>query len=476
MRDIIRVDAEPDISTRPRAIKNAYALFQRRRQRLFMLDRAYDTGQVPPRDYPTVVNNCKNICDTKTAYIAGIPPAYSTSEGDTRGQEVIDLYQQQNKARTDQEVTAWAGRYGLSHEVVYMDRDWRTGKLVPKSVAVTPLESFVAWDWSLDPKPVFGAVHYFTIDDNLQQHHFLDIYDDTDVVRYALSDASAGSWTEVPGTRRPHGFDRVPVIEYRNNPDLRSDIEAIIPLQAALNEVLSDRVRDKTRFANAMLVSKGFALADSDVAADEAMTRLKDEPMLSIPRDADLQYLVKTFDESSVQVLVDYIDRQMHKVSGVPDLTSESFAGNTSGVAIKWSMQSMENLAQSFVAQFIKGFAIRCKLYSYALFGSEDAIDNQAMNASFRFNVPSDDIGDAQTMQVYVNAHALSTRTMMEHCPYVDDADIEQERIDEEDSKNAERQAASFEDRAYNGMDRDESEDEPEDEEQPDEDSEDGDE
>jgi len=336
----------------------------------------------------------------------------------------------------------------MGFEVAYLEQVYQedgTMTVTPKSVALSPIEGFVAYDETLDPDSVFGAIHYMEVDDQKTEHHYLDVYDAHDKVRYALTNDQGGTWREIEGTRQPHGFDRVPITEYRNNPDLMGDFTSIIPLQRALNEVLTDRVKDKNTFADAMLLLQGVVFGDTDEEVEENMGRIKDTKTLSIPRDATATFLTKTFDEASVQILVDYIDGQMHKVSGIPNMTDEQFASNASGVAIKYKLMALENLAQSFISQFNRGFLRRCKLYSYAMFGADGA-DCEQMRVTFKFNLPADSSYDAQTMQVYVTNGTMSRRTMMENCPYIADVDEEQRRLDDEATADDERNRLLMED------------------------------
>lgn len=449
-RDIIRVPKEYTTTS----IKNAFDAFKRRKDRLRGLERAYYTGQAGPEDLPYVVNNCKVIADTKASYLAGIPPTYSAPDDDQKAKAILDLFKLQVKPQLDQELTSLCSRYGMAFEVNYLEQTVQEGDtmtVTPKSVALSPLEGFVAYDETLDPDSVFGAIHYLEVDDNKTEHHYLDIYDAHDKVRFALSGENGGSWRELPGTRQPHGFDRVPITEFRNNPDCLGDFEPILPLQLALNEVTSDRVKDKNKFADALLLLQGVALGDSDEEVEENMGRLKDQKTLAIPRDATAAFLTKTFDEASVQILVDYLNGQMHKVSGIPDMTDENFAANASGVAIKYKLMALNNLAQSFIAQFNRGFLRRCKLYSYALFGTEGARCEE-IKVTFKFNLPNDSAYDAQTMQIYVSNGTMSRRTMMENCPYITDVDEEQKRIDEEAEADDERDRMLMEDQRQTGL------------------------
>ena len=451
MRDIIRVPKDYTTTS----IKNAFEMFTHRRDRLWTLERAYYTGQVGEA-LPYVVNNCKTIADTKSAYLAGIPPTYKAREDDDKAAAILDLFKLQVKPQLDQELTAYCSRFGMAFEVAYLEQTVLadgTVTVVPKSVALSPIEGFVAYDETLDPDSVFGAIHYVEVDDERVEHHFLDVYDAHDKVRYALNGDYGGSWTEIPGTRRPHGFDRVPITEYRNNPDMIGDFEPILPLQLALNEVLADRVKDKNKFADALLLLQGVALGDTDEEVDENLGRLKEQKTLNIPRDAQATFLTKNFDEASVQILVDYINGQMHKVSGIPDMTDENFAANASGVAIKYKLMALNNLAQSFISQFNRGFLRRCKLYSYAMFGPDGAAVED-MHIVFRFNLPADSSYDAQTMQIYVSNGTMSRRTMMENCPYIDDPDEEQRRLDDEAQADDERDRMMMEDQRQTGLEQ----------------------
>lgn len=429
MEDIIRT---PDEIT-PKSLKNAYDRFIERVGRLMVLDRAYDTGQIGTVPLPCVSNYCKYISDTKSSYVAGNPPQYTSSEEDEKAEDILDLFRHQTKEEVDQKLVSDASIYGRAFEVCYCEED--NGALVPKSAAISPLHCFVAYDFTLDPDSVFGAVHYAEKDENNTEHHYLDVYDKANVTRYKLD---SGAFSMVVESR-PHGFDRVPIIEYRNNSTMRGDFEPVMSLQNAINHVLSDRVKDKNRFASAVILAKGVNFGDDEEEVEESLGKIREFQYISIPKDADLSYLVKTFDEASVQILVDDIKSDLHKVSRIPDLSDQAFASNSSGVAIKFKLQGLNNLAQSLIAWFNKGFKRRCKLYSYVLYGSADAVDVSSMRIVFRFDIPADIINEANALKTYIESGVLSRRTAMENCPYVEDVTIENERIESEKDADLER-------------------------------------
>jgi len=430
MEDIIRTP--PEIT--PKSIRNAFNQFKARLDRLAAIDRAYDTGQCAIDEYACVSNYCKYICDTKTSYVAGNPPQYTAGEGDEKAEEVIDLYRHQTKEEVDQKLVNDCSIYGRAFEVCFCEE--KNGTLVPKSAAISPLHCFVAYDTTIDPDSVFGAIHYEEVDEDNKRTHYLDVYDAINITRYKLDNNTFSQVMEA----RPHGFDRVPITEYRNNATMRGDFEPVMSLQNAINQVLSDRVTDKNRFASAVIVAKGVTFGDDREEVEENMGQIKEMAYLAIPKDADLSYLVKTFDENSVQVLIDDIKSDLHKISRIPDLSDQAFASNSSGVAIKFKLQGLNNLAQSLIAQFNKGYKRRCKLYSYILFGDADAVDVENMRIVFRFDIPADIINEANALNTYIEARILSRRTAMENCPYVEDVTIEEERLAVETKLDMERQ------------------------------------
>lgn len=433
-RDIIRTPSE----ITPTSIKTAYDQWRRRHDELRRLDRAYIEGQVGD-DLPYVVNKCRLIADTKASYVAGLPVTYTAPEGDNRAQDIAELFRRQRMSSHDQAIVLDCSRYGRAFELTYAEADG--GRAVPETALVSPLDAFVAYDFTVNPRSVFGALHYEYADEKGEKTHYLDVYTDTDVTRWemtGLQRESATIWRPVTDPV-PHGCGRMPLTEYRNNPECLSDYGAVMTLQRAINEVLSDRVRDKNRFADAIMVSQGFHLGDTREEVQESMGTINGEAYVAIPREASLSYLVKTFDEASVQVLVDSINSELHTVARIPDMSDESFASDSSGEALKYKLLGLNDLAQGLVSQFQPSFRRRCRIYAHILGGGTDA-DVDDMEAVFSFNLPVGIASTAQTVQMYVGMGVMSRRTAMEVCPYIDDPDEEQALIDIELDGEQERQ------------------------------------
>lgn len=82
------------------------------------------------------------------------------------------------------------------------------------------------------------------------------------------------------------------------------------------------------------------------------------------PLDAGRDYIQKTFDESSVQVLADALVRESHKMTMTVDMSDEQFAGNSSGQALKLKLLTMNLLAKNKMRRMEKGLKERFSLYN----------------------------------------------------------------------------------------------------------------
>ena len=82
------------------------------------------------------------------------------------------------------------------------------------------------------------------------------------------------------------------------------------------------------------------------------------------PLDARAEYIQKTFDEQSVQVLADALVREMHKMTLTVDMSDEKFAGNSSGQALKLKLLTMDLLVKGKMRQMEQGLKERFQLYN----------------------------------------------------------------------------------------------------------------
>ena len=396
-------------------------------------------------------NHCYYIVSAIKGYMTGNSPAYSYEDGDAYAKQIIDMWQENGMETTEAELIQTLSTYGVAYELVYRKDN---GKV--RSQVYDPTSAFVAYSGDIDADSVFGAIHYKLEDENGNTFYRLYAYTRTDVEIWE-STSTDGPWHRV-GEPMPHGFGRVPLIEYSNNSDRLGDFEQIITLQEQYNDLLRERLEDKNAFAKSILAITGQVIGKTPEEVEDALKLLKKHRVLQFDDDnGHGEYLEKTMDESGVQVLQDCLKRDIHKLAMVPDLSDESFANNASGVAMSYKLFGTDNKVSDKERHFHKGFIRRCKLYDYAMHNPslnpsyEPLAQISKMDIVFRLNAPQDLSYMATALTPLVSMGVLSKRTAMENLLIVADPDQEQERIATEQEQQAQFNRAEFES-DYTGM------------------------
>lgn len=441
----IRVPAE----ITPKAVETAFHQFQQRQARFTLLENYYKgKHRFPEGSNSMVVSNlCRYITRALKGYLVGLHPQYTCDENDPYAEQIIETFNDQNKWLTDSDLVQDASVFGRAFELVYRDaKDPRKAK----STTVSPKDAFVAYSGDIESDSVFGAVVYTETDENGTNTYRMYLYSAEDLQIWE-STGKNGPWSLVDGPI-PHGMGRVPLIEYANNKDFMGDFEQIIPLQDAYNQLLSDRLDDKTAFAQAMLKITGSIIGETDEEIEDKLQGFKKRKVIHLDSDSTADYLVKTMDETGVQVYQDQLKNDIHKEAMVPDLSDEQFANNASGVSMAYKLFGTDQMVADKIAQFEKGFRRRCKLYDAVMFNGtaspayEPRADIGSMNIKFRLNTPQDISYATTAYATAIGAGFLSKRTAMENLSIVDDAQLEQERIDAEMEQQTQAMKAAFED------------------------------
>ena len=392
-----------------------------------------------------VSNLCYYIVSAFKGYMVGHPPDYTCADEDKQAEEIIELYHKQVKSKVESEIAQNLSIYGLAYELVYLDE-----KGVPKSAVFSPMDAFVAYAGDIESDSVFGAVRYTEKDENGEITYRLYLYTREDFQIWT-SKSINGPWA-MEAEPQPHGFQRVPLIEYTNNTERMGDFENIIPLQNAYNKLMSDRLDDKDAFVRAIMIITGHVFGKTPEEVDESVASVKKHRVMQFDDDSgSASYLEKTMDETGVQVLQDQIKNDLHKLAMVPDLSDEQFASNASGVAMAYKLFGTDQKVAEKIAQFQAGFTRRCKLYDTALRNpmssdSDTGTDISAMKIIFKLNSPQDLSYMATALTSLVSDGIISKTTARANLLIVRDATEEAELVSAERDEEDMRNKAMFED------------------------------
>lgn len=383
-----------------------------------------------------VANHAKYITDVAVGYVIGDPVTY---EGDGI-EPILEVFRRVDIHSHDAELAKDLSIFGVGRELYYMTDD---DNPIPKPAVIDPREIFLVVDDTVERRPLFGCHFYEKRDINNQVIGYnVNIYTEQEVIHYFVKDLNGQVYEEL--SREQHYFSGVPVVEFSNNEEQQGDFEQVIPLIDAYNVLMSDRVNDKEQLVDAILKLKGVSLGDDEEEASQTIKLLKQYKVLELPgnSDADADWLTKNLSESDVEVLRNAIRDDIHQFAMVPNLTDKNFAANASGVAMKYKLFGLEQLAIIKERYFKKGLRKRLELFANVLRVKGKAVDVSNVTIIMTRNLPANDMEAAQ-MIATLNG-MVSTPTLIGQLSFIDDPAKEAEAVKAEKEEDIRRNQRAF--------------------------------
>ena len=344
-----------------------------------------------------MINHAKYITDTNVGYLLGNPVDYQVSEG-YNIEAVLDAYKKQTINDLDSEIAKDVSIFGLQYEYIYANEEAE-----PRSCEVDNKNTIIVYDNTVEHNKLFGLI-YRPVKKGDKLDYYEIIYVDKQVKRVYKSYSKS---LKQVGAEEPHAFGDVPIICYKNNPELLGDFEPVISLIDAYNILQSDRVNDKEQLVDAILCMYGM-----DFDEDQAEMLRESRMLANLPADGKVEYLVKTLQEGDVDILRQNLEADIHKISMVPNMSDNNFVGNSSGVAIRYKLLAFEQNIKNKERYMEKGLMERFKLYNNFLITKSkmNEVPIEEVDAIFKRNLPSNDLEISQMINNlgdYVDAETL---------------------------------------------------------------------
>lgn len=384
-----------------------------------------------------IVNNYASyIANFTSGYLLGSPVTY-TGKNNANIDAVKEALEKAESSVQDSDLALDLSIFGRAYELCYMSSDERP---TVKFAKISPLSAFVVYDDTVEQKAVFGVYYHKVTDVNGSEK-----YKATLVTAYFLKDfvmdTSFGVIEE--SEEVAHSFGDVPLIEIYNNGQRKGDFENVLSLIDADNLLQSDRVNDKEQYVNALLLLKGVTLGDDYEEKAETYNDLKTHRVMELPLDGDASYLSRQFDETSVEVLRSSIVSAIHKFSCVPDMTDESFASNTSGVAMKYKLIGLEQLAKVKERYFAEGLKYRLRLIQNILsIQGKPTVDISDISIKFNRSLPANELEEAQVVATLTDV--LPVKRQLERLSFIEDVEAVAKELEEEKAVSVKNQLDAF--------------------------------
>mgnify|MGYP002626116200 CR=1 FL=1 len=302
--------------------------FRRKRKLKRYFTGQHDILNKAPRENSDVNNRLVSnypayITSMSVGFFIGQPVTYKTaSENEHELAPLLEIFKYNDEAAHNLELAEEASITGEAFEFLYLDSDAEI-----RMVTVPSEEVIVLCDATLEAA-IIGAIRHYRVYglDQVSYDEFVDFYDASEIRHYRYS----GGRLVKTGSER-HYFGDVPIIEYPNNKQRRGDFEDVISLVDAYNLAQSLTLDDLADFTDAFLILRGMG----GTTPEDVLQLRRMKTLLLDGADAGAEWLIKNLNDTYVENVKTRIQRDIHKFSNIPDMSDDSFAGNTSGVAIK---------------------------------------------------------------------------------------------------------------------------------------------
>ena len=370
-------------------------------------------------DNRIVVNFPKYIVDTMNGFFIGIP-VKTVAEDEAVSAEVEYLEQYNNQDDNNAELSKLCSMFGRGFEMYYTDEE------AERCITyLSPMDAFMIYDDSIIEREMY----------------FVRVYRDWEGNEYGSISNNVGvrHFQVTGGTKwldddwKPHHFEGVPATEYVENEERQSIFEPVLSMVNAYNKAISEKANDVDYFADAYLKILG-AMVD-----DEGARHIRDNRIINFYGDEDASKVVAEFmskpsADGTQENLLERLERLIFAISMVANISDENF-GSATGVALKYKLQAMSNLAKTKERKFASGMNRRYKiLFSHPL---SKVPKDSWVQLSYKFtnNIPANLLEEAQIAAQMEGI--TSHETQLKVLSIVDNVQDELDKIEEE-NKSAE--------------------------------------
>ena len=226
-----------------------------------------------------------------------------------------------------------------------------------------------------------------------------------------------------------HGFNDIPIVEFRNNKDCLSDCKAVLGLIALYSELQNNRFQNVDDIINYLLVIKNVRLGD-ERQTEEAIKLIKDNRVLPIEgQDSDAKFLSNPLNQTDIQKLADEYKNLIHYISHIPDFTSVEFTQNTSDPVLKAKTKTLLDLCLKKEKWFNKGYrqVLDLTLDFVKRFDKETydkvGFDLDKVDLVYTHTLPSNDTDMVNNIVNLTNAGLINPRIALQGLSFIPNVD-----------------------------------------------------
>lgn len=386
-----------------------------------------------------IINNKLNnsfdsdIVDSKIGYFLGNPINYVVDKGlkaDALTKTIDDFRIRENIPDKDTTLGKMTSICGYGARLVYWGTD--NDKAVLKVANIDPAECIFLYEETMSV-PTY-SIQYYSIqevqaDGTKREVTIAEFHDELET--YFFKDYGDGfELTDI----KEHFLHNPPLFGVENNDSLQSDAEKVLNLIDAYDRTLSDANSEIEATRLAILILKNIGMDEEDI---EEINRIG--VMEIFDDNAEAKYLTKEVNDTMIENHLNRLEQNIHKFAKSVDFSDEAFAGNISGIAIRFKTMALEH--KSIIAEHKLRSALQYQFKllcaGWAKLGICSPDDYLNIWFGFKRNLPANLLEEAQVTATLKGL--VSERTRLSLLSFVDDVDAELEAMKQDEIEFGEK-------------------------------------
>ena len=256
------------------------------------------------------------------------------------------------------------GIFGKAYELHYVDgNDVKT----PRFAIVDPRECILLYDYSINPKILFGIRYYLVSMVGQTKRYKVELYSSGPTKIYTREAIGSGRGRYSVEPEKENFYQDVALSPFYFGDECLGLIKPVQGLIDDYDILVSDSIVEFDRFANAYLrLVKMSALPPSDPrqgnAIQQWLRRVKRSRVFeNLNNKDDVSFLTKDIPTEFMNFMTELVDKQIRIQSHVPDFATMA-TGDLSGAAMDRLLFDFENVCSSVEADFDSAIYRRLEL------------------------------------------------------------------------------------------------------------------
>lgn len=367
-------------------------------------------------DNRLVFNYAKYIVDTFNGYQIGVPVKIK-SDDDKVNQFVADFRKVNDMEDSEFELAKMSSIFGHAFIYVYQDEDGIT-----RATYNSPINMFIVHDNSIEERPLFAVRYTFNENENTGVGQVIT---NDEIIEATFTTGGTVQF----GERNQHIYSTIPVVEMIENEERQGIFESVKSLINALNKAGSEKANDVDYFADAYLKVLGVELDSEDAM------QIRENRIFNLWKNGDgplpdVGFLEKPSSDTTQENLISLLKESIFAISMVANMTEVDF-GNSSGTALAFKLQAMDNLARMKDRKLQSAFNRLYKIVFSVPLITVDSTAWSGLSYTFTRNVPRNILEEAQIVGQL--SGQVSEETKLSVLSIIDDPQKEIERMEREE-------------------------------------------